>query len=98
MTKIKLITLFCKSVTFQYKIEFELYSICLELVNNIIKHSKTTEAIISLSKNTPPSGAGGLIELIVSDNGIDTFDNESDGKGMKNIKARVESLKGTWNL
>ena len=32
------------------KIEFEIYSICLELVNNIIKHSKDTEAKIELSR------------------------------------------------
>ncbi|WP_435357819.1 7TM diverse intracellular signaling domain-containing protein [Emticicia sp. SJ17W-69] len=74
------------------KIEFELYSICLELVNNIIKHSKATEAKISLSRTEKQ------IELIVSDNGIGTFNNESDGKGMKNVKARVESLNGIWNL
>lgn len=70
------------------KIEFELYSICLELVNNIIKHSKATEANISLSRTEKQ------IEMIVSDNGIGTFKNDSDGKGMKNVKARVESLNG----
>jgi signal transduction histidine kinase len=74
------------------KIEFELYSICLELVNNIIKHSKATEAKIALSRTEKQ------IELIISDNGIGTFNNESDGKGMKNVKARVESLNGTWRL
>ncbi|WP_435357820.1 tetratricopeptide repeat-containing sensor histidine kinase [Emticicia sp. SJ17W-69] len=72
------------------KIEFELYSICLELVNNIIKHSKATEAKISLSRTEKQ------IKLIVSDNGIGTFKNESDGKGMKNVKARVDSLNGIW--
>jgi signal transduction histidine kinase len=74
------------------KIEFELYSICLELVNNIIKHSKATEAKILLSRNEKQ------IELIISDNGIGTFNNESDGKGMKNVKARVESLNGVWEF
>jgi len=74
------------------KIEFELYSICLELVNNIIKHSKATEAKIALSRSEKQ------IELMVSDNGIGTFKNESDGKGMKNVKARVESLNGKWEL
>ncbi|CAH0997783.1 hypothetical protein EMA8858_03917 [Emticicia aquatica] len=74
------------------KIEFELYSICLELVNNIIKHSKATDAKISLSRSQKQ------IELRISDNGIGTFKNESDGKGMKNVKARVESLNGIWNL
>ena len=74
------------------KIEFELYSICLELVNNIMKHSKATEAKIALSRSEKQ------IKLIVSDNGIGTFKNESDGKGMKNVKARVESLNGVWDL
>ena len=74
------------------KIEFELYSICLELVNNIIKHSKGTEAKIELSRTEKQ------ISLIVSDNGIGTFNNESDGKGMKNVEARVESLNGVWKL
>ena len=84
------------------KIEFELYSICLELINNILKHSKATQAKIELLKIIPPLGsdprrAGGLT-LTISDNGIGIFGNESDGKGMKNVKARVESLGGTWHI
>ena len=74
------------------KIEFELYSICLELVNNIMKHSKASEAVIELSRTK------NQIKLVVSDNGIGIFKNESDGKGMKNVQARVESLNGTWRL
>lgn len=74
------------------KIEFELYSICLELVNNIIKHSKATGAKIELSRTKSQ------IKLLVSDNGIGTFKNDSDGKGMKNVKARVESLNGEWKI
>ena len=72
------------------KVEFELYSICLELVNNIIKHSKATEAKISLSRTEKHIG------LIVSDNGIGTFKNDSDGRGMKNIQARVDAIGGRW--
>ncbi len=26
------------------------------------------------------------------------FDNDSDGKGIKNVKARVESLDGKWHI
>ena len=77
---------------FDKKIEFELYSICLELVNNIMKHSKATEAVIDLSRTK------NQIKLIVADNGIGTFNNDSDGRGMKNVQARVESLNGTWKL
>ena len=89
------------------KVEFELYSICLELANNIIKHSKATEAKISLFKITPPLGrnaarAGATVatglKLVVSDNGQGFFENNSDGKGMKNVQARVDSIGGKWNL
>ena len=38
------------------------------------------------------------IKLIVSDNGIGIFRNDSDGKGMKNVQARVKSLNGIWNI
>jgi two-component system, NarL family, sensor histidine kinase LiaS len=79
------------------KIEFELYSICLELINNILKHAKATQANIELLKITPPLGAGGL-SLTISDNGRGFFDNNSDGKGIKNVKARVESLGGKWHI
>ena len=74
------------------KIEFELYSICLELVNNIMKHSKASEAIIELSRTK------NQIKLVVADNGIGIFKNDSDGKGIKNVQSRVESLSGTWKI
>ena len=74
------------------RVEFELYSICLELVNNIMKHSQATQANIDLfqMKNQ--------VKLSISDNGIGVFNNDSDGKGMKNVQARVDSLNGTWKI
>ena len=74
------------------KVEFELYSICLELANNIIKHSKATEGKISLEKFE------NKLKLTIEDNGIGTFKNDSDGKGLKNVQARVDSLGGKWNI
>jgi signal transduction histidine kinase len=74
------------------KTEFELYSICLELVNNILKHSQATEAKIHF-KTTHN-------QLIMSilDNGKGVFENKSDGKGLKNVQARVDSLSGKWEM
>ncbi|HAK78813.1 MAG TPA: two-component sensor histidine kinase, partial [Runella sp.] len=86
------------------QVEFELYSICLELINNILKHSKATQAQINLSapalrgSDRAADRPNGELKLIVSDNGIGFFSNESDGKGIKNVKARVESLNGTWQV
>jgi NarL family two-component system sensor histidine kinase LiaS len=72
------------------KIEFELYSISLELINNILKHAHATKASITLAPEK------NLVRLVIADNGRGFFDNDSDGKGMKNVKARVESLNGNW--
>lgn len=72
--------------------EFELYSIILELVNNILKHSHATHAsIIFELKNQN-------LKLRITDNGKGLFENNSDGKGLKNVQARVASLKGKWEI
>jgi NarL family two-component system sensor histidine kinase LiaS len=70
------------------KIEFELYSIVLELTNNIIKHSAASKAIIDLTENLKN------ITLVVSDNGSGMIEPSRQGVGLKNVKSRVESLKG----
>jgi signal transduction histidine kinase len=74
------------------KIEFELYSVCLELTNNIMKHSKATEASIELSRGH------NQIKLIVADNGVGLFKNDSDGKGLKNVRDRIESIGEKWEI
>jgi len=70
------------------KIEFELYSIVLELTNNIIKHSGATAGSIHLIVNTRS------IHLVVSDNGNGMAEPSGQGIGLRNIKSRVESLHG----
>jgi signal transduction histidine kinase len=75
---------------FDKKTEFELYSITLELVNNILKHSQATEAKILFEKDNKQ------LKLSILDNGKGMFENTSDGKGLKNVQARVDSLNGKW--
>jgi signal transduction histidine kinase len=70
------------------KIEFELYSIVLELTNNIIKHSGANEASVTLTENPK------TIMLVVSDNGNGMIEPSRQGVGLRNIKGRVESLHG----
>jgi signal transduction histidine kinase len=72
-------------------IEFELYSICLELATNIIKHSKAKQAEISITKKDAKS-----IVLTIADNGIGMANIDTNGKGLLNVEARVETLNGTW--
>ncbi len=69
-----------------------LYRIIQEVLNNIVKHSKATAVNISVRKNEKYI----LVDII--DNGIG-FDKDralksSTGRGLKNIKSRVEILRG----
>ena len=79
----------------QQNIELTIYRIFQELVNNIIKHSKATEAVVQFIQEEE------RISLLVQDNGkgfnkskIDSF----TGHGIKNIKTRVESLGGHFEI
>jgi signal transduction histidine kinase len=74
-------------------IEYQLYSIILELVNNILKHARATHVWVSLSQYAQQ------IALTVSDDGVGfELNNTSDGVGFRNIAARVETLNGQWQL
>ncbi|KAA6436917.1 tetratricopeptide repeat protein [Dyadobacter flavalbus] len=74
------------------KIEFELYSIVLELTNNIIKHSGATEATVMLKENHKS------IHLVITDNGNGMMDQSKQGIGLRNIKNRLDSLRGRLNI
>ncbi|MCY1364167.1 Sensor histidine kinase ComP [compost metagenome] len=74
-------------------LEYQIYNITLELINNILKHSKATQAWISLSHT------GKQVALTVSDNGIGLRGGAGEkGVGLTNIRSRVEQLKGQTRL
>ncbi len=76
-------------------IEFNLYNICLELVNNILKHSQATQAEIELIQHN------NLLTMRVYDNGIGHSTNGKKGNvgiGLKNIQSRVETLQGKFSV
>ncbi|GAB3639595.1 hypothetical protein GCM10027423_02310 [Spirosoma arcticum] len=72
--------------------EFELYSICLELLNNTIKHAHASEGFIELTQ------ANGMLYMTVGDNGTGVANQRKDGRGLQNVAARVASLDGTWHV
>jgi signal transduction histidine kinase len=80
------------AVRFDLRIEFELYSICSELVNNILKHASATRAMIAI--HLVDDG----LQLLVGDNGTGLGGQGKDGRGLKNIAARVDALGGTWEI
>lgn len=75
------------------KIEFEIYSIILELVTNVLKHSQATKAFIKIIRNEEER----VNRFSVSDNGVGFDVNAAyQGKGMKTIIERVERVKGVF--
>jgi signal transduction histidine kinase len=78
-------------------IELNLYRIAQELLNNSIKHSKASHITLQLIDH------GDFLLLMLEDNGIG-FDtgspkhNTSSGMGLKNIKERVNFLRGTLKI
>lgn len=80
---------------FEQNFEIKLHNIIEECINNIIKHSKASEASVTfLLKNN-------LLYVRIKDNGVG-FDTSkispSSGIGLSQIIARVESLGGTFNI
>lgn len=72
------------------KVEFELYGICLELLNNTLRHSQATMAEIATNEKESN------FELVIKDNGKGLgFNNLNNGNGMKNINNRLKILNGT---
>ncbi len=75
------------------KMEYQLYSIALELVNNVLKHAHAQQVWISISQQKE------LLSMTVSDDGIGmTNVQNATGVGLRNINARVEALQGTWTV
>lgn len=69
--------------------ELQIYRIVQELISNILKHAKATEAVIQLNRTN------GTVNLIVEDNGTG-FNVEAarqkSGIGLKNLEARAAKL------
>ena len=71
--------------------QIAIFRIIQELINNALKHSNCTEIVVDCSQNNQ------LFLITVEDNGIgfNTKElNSYEGLGLKNIKSRIELLKG----
>ena len=75
------------------KITIEVYSICLELVNNILKHSKAKKGFLLLYNLE-----NNLI-IKVCDDGLGiNHKSLNTGVGFKNIEERLNSINGQYNI
>lgn len=75
---------------FKPNFELSVYRIVQELVNNIIKHSKASEALVQLSQHDT------LLAITVEDNGVG-FNQQSAqqrGFGLTSLQSRIRALNG----
>jgi signal transduction histidine kinase len=75
------------------EVEFNLYSICLELTNNILKHSEGSKASISFVQV-----ANSQLLMIVKDNGRGIDLHDKKGFGLQNIEHRLEQIGGEMTM
>lgn len=72
--------------------ELMIYRIIMELTNNVIKHSKATEATIQLVYHEKQ------LTLMAEDNGQGMSPESEDGIGLKSIRLRVSFFNGAVNI
>ncbi|WP_381525107.1 tetratricopeptide repeat protein [Spirosoma soli] len=72
--------------------EFNLYSICIELCSNILRHSEATQADILFRR------FGNELNMIVKDNGRGMNPADATGMGLRNIQARMDLIKGRYEV
>ena len=70
--------------------ELSVYRIVQELLNNIVKHSKASEAIVQLSYQDK------LLSITIEDNGVGLAKDaqQKDGIGLKSLQSRVKAMNG----
>lgn len=80
--------------TCRYKSSFELsvYRIVQELLNNIIKHSRASSAIVQMSHQN------NILSITIEDNGIGFRQDNQDGMGVQSLKSRVRAMNGRIEL
>lgn len=71
--------------------KINIYRILQELLNNISKHAKATEAELSINRHLND------INIIITDNGVG-FNIDKKGVGLKNIQERLQTISGKINI
>jgi len=79
---------------FNGSFELSVYRIVQELVNNIIKHSRASQAIVQLSQQDD------LLSISIEDNGVGFSINEAgkDGMGLRSLQSRIKAMNGKMEV
>lgn len=83
-----------KEERFDSNIEVILYRVTCELINNSLKHAEATEISVCLSQERD------MLVIDYSDNGkgFTYSEEESNGMGLSNIRSRISSLNGKFEI
>ncbi|MCU0352883.1 MAG: histidine kinase [Cytophagales bacterium] len=73
-------------------VEVNVYPICIELVNNVIKHASATVATLQVVRTDDE------LTVLVADNGIGMTGGDDTGIGLKNIRSRATALNGICQI
>ena len=68
------------------------YRIVQELINNILKHAQASQVDVQLTKHTDH------LNIFISDNGKGFQKSKTNGIGLRNIKDRLQKVKGTLDI
>ncbi|MFD2541230.1 tetratricopeptide repeat protein [Lacinutrix gracilariae] len=68
------------------------YRIVQELINNILKHAEAKKVDVQLTKHTDH------LNIVINDDGKGFQKNKKQGIGLRNIKERLQKLKGTLEI
>lgn len=92
-TNVEFITLL-KDERYDSNIEVILYRVACELINNSLKHASATHILVTLREER------GLLIMEYNDNGIgfNYSDVANNGMGLSNIRSRISSLNGKFEL
>ncbi|WP_148868145.1 sensor histidine kinase [Tenacibaculum adriaticum] len=91
-SEIKIHTAITNIDRYSQDFEIKIFNIVQELINNILKHSKATNAYITIEEENSK------LLIIVKDNGLG-FENNGEntvGIGLNQIQARIHIMKGTF--
>jgi len=73
--------------------ELSVYRIVQELVNNIIKHSRATQAMVQLTQQD------NLLSISIEDNGVGFSNNHTkDGMGLRSLQSRIKAMNGKMEM
>jgi signal transduction histidine kinase len=74
-------------------IALNIFRMCQEILNNILKHAKASEIKISFVKNK-------RLSITIADNGCGFLvdDNQNNGYGLKTLKARADEINATIEI